>query len=150
MRFSPDSSSLIVAGKPSLLVLSCQNSEILPKWQEIKHEKPIRKVECLGDDMVATICEDNQLVVWRVDSDRAVRLNSCKLEAGQKQMNYCPRNQLLGFMDGQCSVTMVPIRVADCEQEDSIDVGDLDNVVSDADLEEASINAILFSFLGKT
>ena len=134
-----------MAGKPNLLILSCLNSEILSKWQAIKHEKSIRKVECLGDEMIATICEDSLLVVWRVSTDQAVSLGSCKLETAQTQMSYCPRNQLLGFMDGQCSVTMVPIRVADCEPEDSIDVGDLDNVVSDAE-EEAIVRDNLYNF----
>ena len=110
VRFAPDSSSLLVAGKSSLLVLSCQNSEILKKWSTVKHEAPIQKVEWLGDDILSTLCQNKEVRLWRVNGDNAALFAQCKLQSQPTQMSYCPRNQLLGFMDGQCSVTMIPVK----------------------------------------
>jgi hypothetical protein len=97
-----------------------------------------------SQDVLITVGTDLLLKVWNKKTEKMT--HSFKTDKQLVQIQYCKRNEMIAYMDVECSIGVIPLSLEsvcvepmqDVEECDDIDIVDLDDAMS-AEEEEKSI-----------
>lgn len=147
LKWSEDGSLLLAAGTEKLTVLKkAASTELEHPLNQIVHDKPITLIEVPSKDVIITVGEDKILKVWNIENGPKLT-HQCYLQKDPLQIMYCRRNQMIAVMDQNCSVSLIQLDLADIkiiqdvtediidienvDMESDVDLGELEDVVSD-------------------
>ena len=132
--WSPDGTKLYVAGSKEV-VIKTRNAD--PGLQStFLHDSEVALLAHPSDEVLITYCMDKSLSVWNVEkalvklgkSLTVVPTHKYTFEKELLHMAYCKRNQVIAYMDTECSIGVIPfdLRTVTEEPEVTVEVADID------------------------
>lgn len=110
LKWSPDGSKLYVAGDKQLFALD-RKGGTSSGLTSCLHTAPISQVEAPSTDVLITYGLDKEISVWRVTPTDFIKTHSYTSTKDLMQIQYCRRNQMIGFMDNECSIGVIKLEL---------------------------------------
>ena len=108
LKWSPDGSKLYVTGDKQLIALDRKGGSS-SGVTSCSHNEVISQVEAPSTDVLITYGLDKELSVWRVTPTDFIKTHSYTAAKDITQIQYCRRNQMIGFMDVECSIGVIKL-----------------------------------------